>query len=89
MQPAYRVASPAMCVNASAARLSREIMHGSAANESRERYLALLKSGGNDYPMEQLKKAGVDLAKPDTVKAVIDQLDDLVTRLEAELHLGA
>ena len=26
------------------------------------------KSGGNDYPMEQLKKAGVDLAQPDTVR---------------------
>jgi oligoendopeptidase F len=80
----YYVYQYATCF-ASAARLSREIMHGSAANESRERYLALLKSGGNDYPMEQLKKAGVDLAKPDTVKAVIDQLDDLVSRLEREL----
>ena len=37
--------------------------------------------------MEQLKKAGVDLAQPDTVRAVIDQLDDLVTRLERELGL--
>ena len=45
----------------------------------------LLKSGGNDYPMALLKKAGVDLAQPDTVRAVVDQLDDLVTRLEKEL----
>jgi len=35
--------------------------------------------------MEQLKKAGVDLSQPDTVRAVIEQLDDLVTRLEQEL----
>jgi oligoendopeptidase F len=35
--------------------------------------------------MEQLKKAGVDLSQPDTVQAVINQLDDLVTRLEQEL----
>ena len=47
--------------------------------------MALLRSGGNDYPMEQLKKAGVDLAQPDTVMAVIEQLDDLVSRLEREL----
>jgi oligoendopeptidase F len=53
--------------------------------EARERYLTLLQSGGNDYPMEQLKKAGVDLSQPDTVRAVIEQLDDLVTRLEREL----
>ena len=37
--------------------------------------------------MEQLKKAGVDLSKPDTVQAMVNQLDDLVTRLEAELRV--
>ena len=34
---------------------------------------------------EQLKKAGVDLSEPATIHAVVDQLDDLVTRLEKEL----
>lgn len=45
-------------------------------------YLDLLESGGNDHPMEQLKKAGVDLSEPDAFQAVIDNLDRLVTRLE-------
>jgi len=45
-------------------------------------YLDLLKSGGNDHPMEQLKKAGVDLSDPGAFQAVIDNLDRLVTRLE-------
>ena len=49
------------------------------------RYLDLLRSGGSDHPMTLLKRAGVDLAQPDTVRAVVKQLDDLVTRLEAEL----
>ena len=82
----YYVYQYATCF-ASAARLSREIMQGSEAEqrEARARYLMLLKSGGNDYPMALLKKAGVDLAQPDTVRAVVDQLDDLVTRLEKEL----
>jgi oligoendopeptidase F len=82
----YYVYQYATCF-ASAARLAREIMQGSETEqrEARERYLTLLRAGGNDYPMEQLKKAGVDLAKPDTVRAVLDQLDDLVTRLEREL----
>ena len=80
----YYVYQYATCF-ASAARLAREIMGGSA--EARERYLTLLRSGGNDYPMEQLKKAGVDLSQPDTVRAVIEQLDDLVTRLERELEV--
>jgi oligoendopeptidase F len=38
--------------------------------------------------MEQLRKAGVDLSQPDTVRAVVEQLDDLVTRLERELGHG-
>ena len=60
---------------------------GRSAATARERYLTLLRSGGNDYPMEQLRKAGVDLSQPDTVRAVVDQLDNLVTRLERELEL--
>jgi oligoendopeptidase F len=82
----YYVYQYATCF-ASAARLARQITQGSEEDrrEARERYLTLLRSGGNDYPMEQLKKAGVDLSQPDTVQAVIDQLDDLVTRFEREL----
>jgi oligoendopeptidase F len=41
--------------------------------------LTLLKSGGNDHPMTQLKKAG---RRPDpaaqTMQAVIEQMDRLV-----------
>jgi hypothetical protein len=32
--------------------------------------------------MALLQRAGVDLSKPETVRAVVDQLDTLVTRLE-------
>jgi oligoendopeptidase F len=35
--------------------------------------------------MELLKKAGVDLSRPETVRAVSAQLDGLVDRLEREL----
>jgi oligoendopeptidase F len=72
---------------ASAAKLAREITTGdeSSRASARERYLTLLRSGGNDHPMDQLKRAGVDLSQPDTVRAIIQQLEDLVTRLEAEL----
>jgi oligoendopeptidase F len=82
----YYVYQYATCF-ASAARLAKEIMTGGAtAAEARERFLTLLKSGGNDYPMEQLRKAGVDLSQPGTVRAIVDQLDDLVSRLERELE---
>jgi oligoendopeptidase F len=82
----YYVYQYATCF-ASAARLANEIMraNGPTRTEVSERFLTLLRAGGNDYPMEQLKKAGVDLSQPDTVRAVVDQLDDLVTRLEREL----
>ena len=49
------------------------------------RYLDLLRSGGSDYPMALLARAGVDLSQPDTVRAVSVELGALVTRLEAEL----
>ncbi len=48
-----------------------------------ERYLTLLKSGGNDHPMAQLKKAGVDLTQRATIQAVIDQMDRLVSQMES------
>jgi oligoendopeptidase F len=82
----YYVYQYATCF-ASAARLEREIREGpeSGRAAARERYLALLAAGGSDYPMELLKRAGVDLNTPDTVRAVVDQLDALVGRLEAEL----
>jgi oligoendopeptidase F len=82
----YYVYQYATCF-ASAAKLALEITSGDEASRAaaRERYLTLLRSGGNDHPMKQLQKAGIDLSQPDTVRAIIEQLDTLVTRLEAEL----
>jgi oligoendopeptidase F len=48
-------------------------------------YLSLLRAGGNDYPMSQLMKSGVDLSTPRVVRAVVVQLGELVDRLEIEL----
>lgn len=82
----YYVYKYATCF-ASSAKLVKEITSDDKKTReaSLERYLTLLKSGGNDYPMEQLKKAGVDLSQPETIQAIVDQLSDLVTRLEGEL----
>jgi oligoendopeptidase F len=81
----YYVYQYATCF-ASAAKIAQQIMgNGAGAADARERYLTLLRSGGNDYPMELLRKAGVDLSQPDTVRAIVDQLDGLVSRLETEL----
>jgi oligoendopeptidase F len=81
----YYVYQYATCF-ASSAKLFKAMTTGDETSRQAvtERYLTLLKSGGNDYPMEQLKKAGVDLTQRETVQAVVDQLDELVTQLEAE-----
>ena len=69
---------------ASAAKLSKTLMAGDAGDReaARTRYIELLSSGGNDHPMKQLARAGIDLSQPDTVAAVVEQLDRLVTQLE-------
>jgi oligoendopeptidase F len=80
----YYVYQYATCF-ASAAKLAREISTGPDASRAaaRKRYLDLLGSGGSDHPMTLLKAAGVDLSEPSTVRAVVDHLDGLVTKLEA------
>lgn len=85
-QSPYYVYQYATCF-ASTAKLMEEIGSKDAAMRQAavDRYLALLKSGGSDHPMTLLQKAGVDLSKPETVKAVSAQLDGLVDRLEREL----
>ncbi len=50
-----------------------------------ERYIDLLSSGGSDFPMSQLKKAGADLEEKATIKAVSEQLDSLLDKLEEEI----
>jgi len=81
----YYVFQYATCF-ASSAQLYKAISTGTAAERAAatERYLNLLRSGGSDYPMNELKAAGVDLTQPATVQAVIDQMDELVSQLEAE-----
>jgi oligoendopeptidase F len=82
----YYVYQYATCF-ASAARLAREIGEGpeDTRTAARERYLELLASGGSDHPMTLLNRAGVDLSEPSTVRAVVDQLDTLVGRMEEVL----
>jgi oligoendopeptidase F len=81
----YYVYQYATCF-ASSARLYDAMTSGppEARKDATDRYLTLLRSGGNDHPMAQLKKAGVDLTQRATIQAVIDQMDRLVTQMETE-----
>lgn len=81
----YYVYQYATCF-ASSAKLYKAMNTGAATGRAAvtARYLELLKSGGSDYSMALLKAAGVDLTQQATVQAVVDQMDELVTRLETE-----
>jgi len=85
----YYVYQYATCF-ATTARLMQDIRSDKpdVAADGVERYLALLRAGGSDFPMKLLAQAGVDLGQPDTVQAVSQELDTLVARLERELGAG-
>lgn len=51
-----------------------------------ENYINLLKSGGSDFPVQQLKDAGVDLTQEEAFKAVVNRLVELVDELEEVLN---
>lgn len=53
--------------------------------EARKKYIELLKSGGNNYPIEQLKLAGVNLEEKENFEAVAHEMTRLIGLLEKEL----
>ncbi len=61
--------------------LSQRILNG--APGSVEDYLSFLKSGSSGYPLDVLKKAGVDLTTPQPVEQTFEILANLVNRLES------
>jgi oligoendopeptidase F len=80
----YYVYQYATCF-ASTARLMQDLRAPATREAAVSRYLSLLRAGGSDFPMTLLAKAGVDLSRPETVRAVAAELDTLVARLEHEL----
>lgn len=82
----YYVYQYATCYASSAQLIQR--MTSDSVEERREgieQFLNLLRAGGSDYPMELLKRAGVDLSTPGPAEAVVQQLDKRVSQLEAEI----
>ena len=49
------------------------------------RYIEFLKSGGSDYPLNQLRSAGVDMEKKESVDEALSVFSKLVDKLEKEL----
>jgi len=64
--------------------LAEKISQGD--KQAQQRYLDFLAAGSSDYPIEILKKAGVDMTKPEPVMAVIRLFDELVNQMEELLQ---
>ncbi|MDG1986667.1 MAG: oligoendopeptidase F [Halieaceae bacterium] len=65
---------------AAATALAKNILKG--GEEARKTFLDLLKSGNSDYPIELLKKAGVDMTTPQPIYDTIETFSNLVDELE-------
>ena len=63
----------------SAVALSQKILHGTDAD--REAYLGFLKAGESEYPIEVLKKAGVDMTNKEAMQAAMDVARDAMKDL--------
>ncbi len=53
--------------------------------ENINNHINLLKSGGNDFPVNQVKKAGIDLTTKEPFMAVVNRLNNLIDELEVAL----
>ncbi|WP_084605693.1 oligoendopeptidase F [Tepidibacter formicigenes] len=53
---------------------------------ARDAYLEFLASGGNDYPVEMLKKAGVDMSTTEPIEKALQKFDELLTELESLMN---
>ncbi|MBN1516722.1 oligoendopeptidase F [Candidatus Sumerlaeota bacterium] len=51
------------------------------SEETRDRYLSLLKSGGSKDPLDAVRDAGVDLADPSTIKQAFTAFDIAISEL--------
>ena len=66
-----------------ASALSKQILE--EGDSAVDRYKEFLKSGGSEFPLDQLRKAGVDMEKKEAVDEALHVFKDLVKQLEKEL----
>jgi len=79
---AFYVFQYATCISA-AGFFSRAILSGGP--KERDNYLSVLKAGGSDYPVEILKRAGLDMTTPAPYQALIANFKDTLDQAEALL----
>ena len=65
---------------AAATALANNVVHGT--DKQREAYIGFLKSGSSDYPTEIMKKAGVDMTKPDYLEEAFKTFEKRLNEFE-------
>ncbi|QNQ82792.1 oligoendopeptidase F [Lactobacillus sp. PV012] len=65
---------------AAASALADGIIHGDSTQ--RNKYLEFLKAGSSDYPVNLVKKAGVDMTKPDYLENTFNTFEKRLNELE-------
>ena len=66
-----------------ASALSKQILE--EGESAVARYKEFLKSGVSEFPLDQLRKAGVDMEKKESVEEALEVFKNLVDKLESEL----
>ena len=79
----YQYATSVVASSALAKAILEDEAHGHTA--ARDRYLAMLSAGGSAYPADLLKRAGVDLTTPGPFAAAIEEMNAVMTQIEALL----
>ena len=73
----YKYATGLSC----AIKIATDILNGK--EHALENYLDFLSSGGSDYPLNILKKTGIDMTKPDTINDALKVFKDKVEELKS------
>jgi len=60
--------------------LSERVLNG--GKKELEDYLCFLKRGGSKYPLENLKKAGVDMSSPEPIRKALKKFENLLNEFE-------
>ena len=70
----------AVCISVSAF-FHEQIAKGGA--KERENYLSILRAGGSDYPINVIRKAGLDMTTPAPYRATVERFGRMLDQLEA------
>jgi oligoendopeptidase F len=82
----YQYATSILASNSLANAIRQEAASHPAKLAKRDAYLALLKSGGSKYPIDELKEAGVDMTTSAPFQAAMREMNSVMDQMEKLLR---